>query len=109
MEAFYPIGFAIISVLINRIPRFHILCKPMIPFLNIAISFQKKNSIATNNNRLPLVLVFIFFTSGAAALICHFTDVPLVQAGALIYFELAGIAGNVVSTSTVEIFPTHIR
>lgn len=140
MEALYPIGFALISVLINKIPRFHILCKkPIVAIQSIFLYHLTVKSILSSNTfshqispqSHPIALqsniyyimftricsisisnsteVFLLSTTGMAAIACDLTDIPLAQAGAFIFFECAGIAGNVVSTLTVEIFPTKLR
>lgn len=62
-----------------------------------------------------LMIVFIFrtvvvlLTAGISGISCMLTDIPAVQICLFISFLSCGVASNVVSSATVESYPTALR
>lgn len=54
-------------------------------------------------------VVGLLVVVGASGISCMLHDIPILQVGGYIISALPGIAGNVVSSATVEVYPTALR
>lgn len=55
------------------------------------------------------IVFFILVTTGLSGIGCTLTDIPALQVLLYLYYVSCGVAGNVISSATVELYPTALR
>lgn len=78
MEGLYMVGFLVITLLINRVSKLHIL-------------------------------TVILFSCGIFGFATHFVTLPIVSIYFYVMFMLTFLAINVISATTIDLFPTNLR
>lgn len=100
MELIFAFGSVLISLLINRIGKFPIICK-------YYLLLSKINSFA--NILFSLEIVFICVSTGLGGIGCMLTDIPILEIIFFLILLSCGLAANVISTVTVDLYPTALR
>ncbi|XP_055325164.1 synaptic vesicle glycoprotein 2B-like [Sitodiplosis mosellana] len=55
------------------------------------------------------IIFFVLLTCGLSGIGCMLTDIPALQVALYLYFVSCGVATNVLSSATVELYPTTLR
>lgn len=90
-----------VGLIINKIAKFPIICKYE--------SFQCFNDIFIVELNYDFLLVFILSVTGLSGIGCMLTDIPALQISFFLSLLCCGVAANVVSSATVELYPTTLR
>lgn len=99
-EIIFGLGHLMVGLLINSVGKFPIICKCCVESLMVD-SFVIKLFLSA--------IVFISLITGLSGIFCMLTDVPALQISLFLSLLSCGIAGSVVSSVTIEIYPTALR
>lgn len=106
LEIAFGLGHVLVGLLINKVGKFPIICKSI---YNLFIYLRQRLRRVNIFCDFFFESVFILFVCGLSGIGCMLTDVPALQIYFFISLLTSGVATNVVSSATVELYPTSLR